>query len=419
MGRRLVEPSDPVELLHDGDSIVAQRGEPIAAALVAADRVVIGRGPKLHRPRGPYCFRGGCDGCLARVDGEPNVMTCLRPALGGENVETQNVVGSRDVDLLRTADFLFPQGVDHHKLFAGVRGVSTLVQGVARRVAGLGRLPEVEPESRSAQRIEARVLIVGGGAAGLAAARVLGKKALLADESLALGGSTRVLQPARAATLAARAERSGARLLTRTSVIGVYREGTEDRPRAVLIGPDDTWLVEPDALLVASGRHDPVAVFQNNDLPGVQSARAALGLLGLGILPADRVLVLGEGRFADAFVTACAAARVSLIRARREELAAALGRNRVRGALLRRGRDTKRIRVSAIVVDGAGAPAHELALQAGAGVSFDAAQGYVPTLDAQGRAAQRVFVAGGAGASSEPSDQDGERVAAHILQTLA
>lgn len=417
MARRLAVPTDPIQLLHDGEPIVAQRGEPIAAALVAADRIVLGRGPKLHRPRGPYCFRGACDGCLARVDGEPNVMTCLRPALGGENVETQNVVGSRDVDLLRTADFLFPQGVDHHRLLAGVRGVSSLVQRVARRVAGLGRLPELEPEIRRAQRLETPVLIVGGGAAGLSAARVLGAKALLADEALELGGSTRALQPARAATLVARAERAGTRLLARTSVLGLFRETDSERPRAVLIGPDTTYMVEPELVLLGTGRHDPVAVFENNDLPGVLSARAALMLLGHGVLPAERVLVLGQGRFADAFVRTCGA-RVNVVQASPAELVAAVGRKRVRGALLRSDPEPRRARVSAIVIDGAGAPAHELALQAGAGVDFDPARGYVPRRDSRGRAAPRVFVAGAAADSPEPSDQDGERVARFMLEEL-
>ena len=68
---------DPVTIYLDGAAIPAERGEPLAAALLAADKTILARSPKLHRPRGPSCFRGGCDGCLARVDGVPNVMTCL------------------------------------------------------------------------------------------------------------------------------------------------------------------------------------------------------------------------------------------------------------------------------------------------------------------------------------------------------
>ena len=74
---------DPVTFRFDGDDVIAERGEPVAAALVASGRIALARSPKFHRPRGPSCFRAACDGCLARVDGVPNVMTCLTPAREG------------------------------------------------------------------------------------------------------------------------------------------------------------------------------------------------------------------------------------------------------------------------------------------------------------------------------------------------
>src|SRR5688572_6109783 len=88
----------PVTIYLDGAAVPADQGEPLAVALVASGRVTLARSPKLHRPRAPSCLRGACDGCLARVDGVPNVMTCLRPAAGGERIEVQNVIGSRRAD---------------------------------------------------------------------------------------------------------------------------------------------------------------------------------------------------------------------------------------------------------------------------------------------------------------------------------
>src|SRR5271155_38879 len=105
-------------------------GEPLAAALLAADKTILARSPKLHRPRGPSCFRGGCDGCLARVDGVPHVMTCLFPPSGGERIDSQNVVGSRKADLLRVTDWFFAKGLDHHHLMAGVPGLSDVMTSV-------------------------------------------------------------------------------------------------------------------------------------------------------------------------------------------------------------------------------------------------------------------------------------------------
>jgi sarcosine oxidase subunit alpha len=93
--------SDRVVLTLDGEELEAERGEPLAAALVAAGKRTIARSPKFHRPRGPACMRGACDGCLARVDGTPNVMTCMTPAADGMVVVSQNRLGPRDADLLR------------------------------------------------------------------------------------------------------------------------------------------------------------------------------------------------------------------------------------------------------------------------------------------------------------------------------
>src|SRR5580704_1979391 len=160
MFRRSRPPTDPVTIHLDGEALPAERGEPLAASLLAADKTILARSPKLHRPRGPSCFRGGCDGCLARVDGVPNVMTCLRPAAGGERIDAQNVVGSRKADLLRVTDWFFAKGLDHHHLMAGV----------ARKVAGLGRLPSQPVAPRPARRLEVDVVVVGGGVTGVAAA---------------------------------------------------------------------------------------------------------------------------------------------------------------------------------------------------------------------------------------------------------
>src|ERR1700722_5097969 len=114
---------DPVTMHLDGQAVVAERGEPVAVALIAAGNHALARSPKFHRPRGPACLRAACDGCLARVDDEPNIMTCRVPAADGMRIEAQNVMsvmGSKDTDLLRVADWFFPDGMKHHALFAAV-----------------------------------------------------------------------------------------------------------------------------------------------------------------------------------------------------------------------------------------------------------------------------------------------------------
>src|SRR5882724_6461838 len=197
MASRLSPPKHPVELELDGETLTAEAGEPIAVALIAADKVVLCRSPKLHRPHGPYCLRGGCDGCLVRINGEPNVTSCMVACRGGERIETQNVLGTRKVDLLEATDWFFPRGIDHHHLLAGVPAASFVVQKIARHVAGLGQLPDEPRKTGTARREDVDVLVVGGGAAGLLIAkRLVGSRStpsdlrvLVIDDGVVPGGS--------------------------------------------------------------------------------------------------------------------------------------------------------------------------------------------------------------------------------------
>ena len=418
MPSRVKPPENPVEIVHDGDRVVAERGEPLAHALIAADRLPLARSPKLHRPRGPYCLRGGCDGCLARVDGVPNVMTCLHPVAGGERVETQNVLGTRGVDALRAADFLFPKGIDHHRLFAGIRGVSGVVQSFARRVAGLGKLPETLEPPSEARHLEVDALVVGGGASGLATLAELPASAVLVDDGPILGGAERALGPSRVAERIARATARGARLEARTTAIALFREPerSEGRLSALTLGPRGATLYAARAVVVASGRHDPVLAFGENDLPGVYSARAALALWRGGVALGRRIALVDAGPTADTLAEVLAE-RVEVLRVRGVEVIRAVGRSKVTGVVLRSREAERREAVDAIVIGGDGAPALELAVQAGAEVEFDALAGYRLCPDAEGRLGPGLWAAGslvGAADSADSGAATGARVRAAL-----
>jgi sarcosine oxidase subunit alpha len=413
MPTRVTPPTDPVEILHDGDRIVAQRGESLAHALIAADRLPLARSPKLHRPRGPYCLRGGCDGCLARVNGVPNVMTCQKSASGGERVETQNVLGTRGVDALRAADFLFPRGIDHHRLFAGIRGVSGVVQSFARRIAGLGKLPDAAEAARAATRRELEVLVIGGGAAGLSALAELPEGAVLVDDGTSVGGATRALAPERLAELVPRATARGGRIEPRTTAILLSREPelASGALSVVALGPRGATLFVTRVVIVATGRHEPVQAFGENDLPGVYSARAALSLWRAGIGLGRRFAVVDGGPAADALAAAMGGS-VGVLRVPAAEVVRAAGRSKVTGIVLRTGSGERRERVDAILVDGRGSPAFELAVQGGATLELDPLTGYELRVASDGRLADGVLGAGsvvGAGDSAASGAAAGAR----------
>lgn len=427
MASRLAPPRRPVELEFDGDPIVAEEGEPIAFALIASGKVALCRSPKLHRPHGPYCLRGGCDGCAVRVNGEPNVMSCLMPCRGGERVETQNVLGSRKLDLLEATDWFFPQGIDHHHFLAGVPAASYVVQKIARHVAGLGRLPDEARAVGKARREEVDVLIVGAGAAGLKVAQCLVAGRLtrskttivMADDGVIPGGS-----------LSARGvpvpNLSGLTVHHRTTAAGVY-EG-----EVLLVRENEAIVVKPRALVLAMGTHDGVLAFQGNDLPGVFSARAAALLAHHDIAVGDKVAILGSGPYADAFSTRMKG-RVDVIVVHPGASIAAEGRGRISSITItserpsRRpragGQRPRRHRVDALIVETLGAPSFELAEQAGAAVTFEPRRGgYVPICDTNGRALPWLWCAGelaGTGPSLAAIEAQARRVADDVAASLA
>lgn len=404
-------PADPgVTVELDGKTIPARRGEPLAAALLAAGEIRLARSPKLHRPRGPSCLRGDCDGCLMRVSGAPNVTTCLRAVAGGEVVSTQNVLGTRRTDLLRVTDWFFPDGIDHHHLLVGVPGVSSMMTTFARKMAGLGRLPDAPLGEHPAQRMACDVLVVGGGGAGLDVAAALGASGhavTLVDEGLALGGDQLSLgDPGRGRISAA--DLGSISVLAPAVAVGWY--GGE----VLVVSADAAGgavVVRPRALVLATGTHDGVLSVPNNDLPGVYSARAVLRLHGLGIaLRADAVLV-GEGRFAAVLAEALGARLVRRLAA--VEIASIEGGSAVRGVVTSTG---ARIEVEAVLTDLPPAPAFEVAVQAGAATRRGPA-GFAVEVDAAGRAAPAVWAVGGCtGVSSTTASA--RKVAAAVTASL-
>lgn len=398
----------------DGEPVVAERGEPVAVALVAAGHLALARSPKFHRPRGPACLRAACDGCLARVDGVPNVMTCRVPAAEGTRIETQNVIGSRDTDLLRAADWFFPEGIDHHELFAGVPGVQRVMQGFARRIAGLGRLPDatLAPSlaSSGARRREVDVLVVGAGPAGMAAAIELagrGRDVLVVDDDLAWGGSARLLEAA--SVLAGRGSgvwgplmesfrrslAAGVELARRTTAAGLYGDDVllvseNDREREAPVR-----VARARTLVLAPGAHDGAVAFEGNDVPGVMSARAACRLLSHGVAPGERVAVVrvaGGSPFGAAYAAADRGATLVEGTPRRVSGSARVRAVVVTGGRRREGEESS-VSCDALLVDAPLAPAYELCAQAGANLAHEA-RGFVVRAGAGGRIRGGVYAFG-------------------------
>jgi sarcosine oxidase subunit alpha len=372
MSFRAGPPGHPIRITQDGRSLQASKGEPAAASILASGKLSIARSTKFHRPRGPSCMRGACDGCLARVDGEPNVMTCMVAAHDGMNIETQNTLGARGVDLLRMTDWFFPQGINHHEILAGVPGAQGVMQAFARRVAGLGRLPGSERAPRRAPRRRVDVLVVGAGPSGMAVAAALadkGRSVEVVDDALSPGGGLRALGERDRGDFRELEDRfaegkTRGRILLRPSTVagGVFSDDV------LVVGPEGAEICAAEDLVLATGAHDGVGLFEGNDVPGVMSARAAGMLLRGRVVVGKRVVVATSGAtagFGDAFARAAEASKLCEV-VRAQDVVRVRGSSKVRAVVVREGGAEREIAADALLVDALSAPAYELCAQAGA-----------------------------------------------------
>ena len=443
MAGTLTHAAEPVEFQFDGRRLAGLAGDTLASALLANGVRLVGRSFKYHRPRG-IVTAGPEEPCalvdvLTSAGREPNQLATTLPLATGLVAESQNRWPSLRFDLLAINDVLarfLPAGFYYKTFMAPGWAWERVYEPLIRRAAGLGRLlPIVGDHAAPAEIVHdhADVLVVGAGAAGLGATRLLGAaglRVILADQDAALGGGTLLDErwsEWRAAVLAELRHNGLVRALPRTTVIGAYGHGvfaaleTLSTSESLAFGGlrERLRVIRAKRVLLAGGAVERLIAFPGNDVPGVMLAGSALAYLRRYGVAAGRrpaLFVNSDEAYDTAFALADADVRpigiidvrptsVAASRARARGLdvyphslvEAVVGRNAVRAVRIASadGHGRRSLDADCLLVSGGYSPATALATQAGASLRWrDGIAGFTADLDPKvGR------VAGGANGS--------------------
>lgn len=427
-----IDRDKPISFTWSGRRYRGFAGDTLASALIANGVSIIGRSFKYHRPRG----------LIAAGLEEPNAIVQLEhgahtiPNLKATQVELYeglvaapvNARPSAEFDLMAVNALLkrFIPAAFYYKTFLWPNW--KLFEPSIRRAAGLGRAP-AEPDPDRYEHCFAHVdtLVVGSGAAGLAAAEAAaalpGKPPVMLVEAdfeyggglLSTIGPVEGVSPLdwRDAALARLRAMPNMTLFNRTMAFGFYDHGLVALAERLSdhVAPGERsgarqrlWKVRAGRVILATGAFERPIAFSGNDLPGVMLASAAQTYaLRYGALPGRQIVVCtnNDGAYDAAAALHDAGCTIAAIvdsraapGARSAELAsrgitvfagsvplAARGRRAVRGVdvALLNGGGKRRIACDVILTSDGWNPAVHLHSQSGGALAFDEAlQAFLP-----------------------------------------
>lgn len=449
-----VERSKILNFTYEGRALRGFAGDTLASALLANGVSVFGRSFKYHRPRG----------LLAAGVEEPNALMAVgsrsarRVNVRATEIELEEGLDAAPVNCWPSARFDLASINDVFSRFlsAGFYYKSfmwpswALYEPMIRRAAGLG-VPSSTPDRSIHDNLYAHsdLLIVGGGAAGLAAARVAaaaGARTILVEQDVHLGGALR-WRGGEVAGVSARAWideveaglEARVRVLTRTTALGYFDHNEvllSERIAGDAEGRTRLWRVRAKQVILAVGAIERPIVFPGNDRPNVMLASGVHRYLGqYGVRVGRRLALFANNEAAHDLARAYAAAggEIAAIIDPRSAPAGGDG-SRIEGeiiategggvgdpavrAILVRGRDGARTRIEADVVamSGGWSASLELFRQSGGRGGFDNdAQAFLPAHSVQ--AEQSAGACNGA-LGLEQALEDGHRAALAALGRL-
>ncbi|MCP3951776.1 MAG: FAD-dependent oxidoreductase [Desulfobacterales bacterium] len=290
-----INPAEKRSLSYQGKNYQGVAGDTVATALFANGVRVFARSLKYHRPRGLYSLDGECSNTCMDVNGVPNVRTENTLLENGMAVKAQNVVGSADFDwmaFIDKLDWMMPAGF-YYKTMHKPAAIWPFAMKRIRKAAGLGVISsDYEMKGQYDELyMKAEITIIGGGAAGMAAALAAaesGQRVILLEARPHLGGcfdhrvssngnGTPLYKKAR--ELARQVEQTGnIRVFKHTAMVGAYNNNLIT---AFQVGKEGDAFTEryielrSESVVVATGCIERPLLFDNNERPGVMQVGCA------------------------------------------------------------------------------------------------------------------------------------------------
>jgi len=327
---RLINRAKALSFTFNGKVMSGFEGDTLAASLLANDQMLMGRSFKYHRPRGVLASGGEEPNALINLGVEsgfePNARATTTETFAGLTAASQNHFPSLEFDVgainSKLSRFL-PAGF-YYKMFIHPRSFwKHIYEPIIRHSAGLGKAPKAcDQDSYEHYYHYCEVMVVGGGIAGLQAARsaaATGVRVLLVEQTANWGGRAPVdgvLIEGMAAerwvaqTLKELAAADNVVIRNRTQGSGVYDHGYalayeriadhtpgDGRPRHRL------WRVRCKQIVTATGAIERPLSFAGNDIPGVMLASAVRDyVMNFAVSAGDRTVVVTNND--DAYRTA-------------------------------------------------------------------------------------------------------------------
>ncbi len=316
----LIDKSKEIQFSFNGKVMKGFKGDTLASALLANKKRLVARSFKYHRPRGIFTAGSEEPNALVTVinegTAEPNTRATVVELFDGLESSSQNHKGPLEFDFMRITDFMSPflSAGFYYKTFMWPKSFwEKVYEPAIRSAAGLGKLEEKsDPSTYDKGFLHCDILVIGGGPAGLIAAReaaINGLEVILCDEDFVFGGrlnsdeenidlfsgidwiNKNLLE---LSTL------KNVRLMLRTTVYGAFDHGifgalerktdhlpsSEGKPRQIL------WKIYSKRSILCAGAIERSISFGNNDRPGILLSSALRSYVSRwAIQPGNRIAI--------------------------------------------------------------------------------------------------------------------------------